>query len=298
MNINQLEYFLTLVKTLNYTSAAAELDISQPGLYRSVSALEEELDTMLFEKRGRNIILSRGGEIFVPHARKIIDQLHIAQSELNDLKDSEIHPIRLAVAIDYDINFFSQIINAYMQKHPNKIKFLITQIQLPGIINMLKQNDAEFGFSCISSYLLDKEDSLTYKKLKPEKYCCFISKEHPLAKRISLTMPELHEETFIFYSEYARTTLSRHMKNSGYEIKDYGSILNKDAIFSLVESNIGICVAGSSSQYNKDKIIAIELKDDFANFYNGLVWKTDRQFSKEAAEFRKFVIENYSFCDI
>ncbi|MBQ9992708.1 MAG: LysR family transcriptional regulator [Firmicutes bacterium] len=294
MNINQLEYFLTLVETLNYTAAAAELDISQPGLYRSISALEEELDTTLFEKRGRNIALSRGGEIFVPHARKIISQLHMAENELKDLKDSEIHPINLAVAIDYDINLFSQIINAYMQKHPNKIKFQITQIQLPGIINMLKQNDAEFGFSCIS-YALAKEDTLTHKKLKPEKYCCFMSKENPLASRESLMLSELHDEVFIFYSEYARTMFSTHMKNNGYDIRDYGSILNKDAIFSLVEGNVGVCIAGSNSQYNKDKIIAIELQDSFANFYNGLVWKQDRQFSKEASDFRKFVIENYSF---
>ena len=294
MNTNQLEHFLTLVETLNYTAAAAKLDISQPGLYRSISALEEELDATLFEKKGRNIVLSRGGEIFVPHARIMLDQLHAANSELQILKKSVIHPINIAVAIDYDINLFGIIINSYMQLTHSK--FSITQIQLPGIITLLKNSDVEFAFSCLSRILIDDPD-LDYAKIKPDKYCCFVSRDNVIAEQTSIFLKDLHEQNFIFYSEYAQHVFSERMSECGYQIKAYPGIFNKDAVFALVEEGVGICIAGKSSQYNKEKIAVIELEDDFADFYIGLTWKKNRQFSEQDLRFRKFVLQNYAIKD-
>ena len=291
MNTNQLEHFLTLVETLNYTTAAAKLDISQPGLYRSIAAIEEELDATLFEKKGRNIVLSRGGEIFVPHARIMFDQLHAAQSELHILKQSVIHPINIAVAIDYDINLFGVIINSYMQLTHNK--FSITQIQLPGIITLLKNNDVEFAFSCLSQ-ILTSDPELDYVKIKPDKYCCFVCNDNAIANKTSISFKDLHDQIFIFYSEYAQQVFGQRMQECGYQIKSYPGIFNKDAVFSLVEEGVGVCIAGRSSQYNKEKIAAVELEDDFADFYIGLTWKKNRQFSEQDLQFRKFVLQNYA----
>ena len=44
--------------------AAKELKITQPSLSHAMSALEEELGTRLFEKRGRNVVLTKYGKVF------------------------------------------------------------------------------------------------------------------------------------------------------------------------------------------------------------------------------------------
>ena len=48
MNTTQLHYFLTLSQTLNYSTAAQQLFITQPTLSRSIMALEDEIGTKLF----------------------------------------------------------------------------------------------------------------------------------------------------------------------------------------------------------------------------------------------------------
>ena len=76
MNLNQLHYFVTLAHIEHYTRAAEMLSITQPSLSHAISMLEQELETNLFEKRGRNVVLTKYGKVFleyVEEALKILD---------------------------------------------------------------------------------------------------------------------------------------------------------------------------------------------------------------------------------
>ena len=66
MNLSQLQYFRTLAKEEHYTRAAQILSITQPSLSHAIAQLEQELGTRLFEKKGRNVVLTRYGKIFLP----------------------------------------------------------------------------------------------------------------------------------------------------------------------------------------------------------------------------------------
>ncbi len=62
MNLYHLRYFVTLAQYEHYTRAAQELMITQPSLSHAIAAMEEELKVKLFEKEGRNIVLTRFGQ--------------------------------------------------------------------------------------------------------------------------------------------------------------------------------------------------------------------------------------------
>lgn len=64
MNLFHLKYFIKLAELEHYTQAAKELNITQPSLSHAIASLEEEISVKLFEKKGRNIVLTRAGEIF------------------------------------------------------------------------------------------------------------------------------------------------------------------------------------------------------------------------------------------
>jgi DNA-binding transcriptional LysR family regulator len=58
MTLNQMIYFQTIAKHEHFRLAAAELNLSQPSLSRSIATLEEELGVILFERKGRNVALT------------------------------------------------------------------------------------------------------------------------------------------------------------------------------------------------------------------------------------------------
>ena len=76
MNLYHLRYFVTLAHLEHYTKAAAQLNTTQPNLSYAISSLEAELGVSLFEKDGRNIVLTKCGKDFlseVEHSLSILD---------------------------------------------------------------------------------------------------------------------------------------------------------------------------------------------------------------------------------
>jgi DNA-binding transcriptional LysR family regulator len=81
MNFRRLEYFLTLAQTGNLRKASELLHVSAPALSKAMKVLEEELETNLWIRDGRNIILTDSGKSLLKRAPALID-------DLKDLKDS------------------------------------------------------------------------------------------------------------------------------------------------------------------------------------------------------------------
>lgn len=68
MNLRHLEFFVELAHTEHMAKAAENLGITQPSLSYAISSIEKELGVPLFEKDGRNIKLSKYGEIYLRYA--------------------------------------------------------------------------------------------------------------------------------------------------------------------------------------------------------------------------------------
>ena len=75
MTLNQLQYFYQAAKTQHFNHAADNLSISQPSLSRAIASLENELGVILFERMGRNVSLTKAGQIFLEHTEKILDDI-------------------------------------------------------------------------------------------------------------------------------------------------------------------------------------------------------------------------------
>ena len=75
MNLYHLRYFVTLAHLEHYTKAAEILGITQPSLSHAISSLEEELKVRLFEKDGRNIVLTKWGSIFLKDVEDTLNRL-------------------------------------------------------------------------------------------------------------------------------------------------------------------------------------------------------------------------------
>src|SRR6516162_9121125 len=69
MRTDWLQAFLTFSQTMNFTRAAAELNISQPALHVKIGKLAGSLGQTLYYKAGRNLVLTPAGERVSAYAR-------------------------------------------------------------------------------------------------------------------------------------------------------------------------------------------------------------------------------------
>ena len=96
MNLQWLIYFQTIAELENYTQATKKLHVSQSNLSHAMRSLEEKLGVELFEKDGRNIRLSKYGEIFLPYVNKTLDSLDEGIAKLKEFLDPNTGTIELA----------------------------------------------------------------------------------------------------------------------------------------------------------------------------------------------------------
>ena len=92
MTLNQLSYFYQAAVLEHFNQAAEKMNITEPSLSRSIAALEDELGVTLFEKRGRNVILTKAGEIFLEHVSTILDDVKRAENKMHPTADTSISP--------------------------------------------------------------------------------------------------------------------------------------------------------------------------------------------------------------
>jgi DNA-binding transcriptional LysR family regulator len=73
LELRQVETFRAVAEELSFSRAAAKLGYVQSSVSVQVAALEQELGVPLFDRLGRRITLTEGGEVLLSHSRKLLE---------------------------------------------------------------------------------------------------------------------------------------------------------------------------------------------------------------------------------
>jgi LysR family transcriptional regulator, regulator of abg operon len=85
MRLTQVRDFVAVADAGSITAAAHALGVSQPGLTKSIGALESELHVALFLRSARGVSLTRFGQAFYTRARAAHTELENARNEVLQL---------------------------------------------------------------------------------------------------------------------------------------------------------------------------------------------------------------------
>lgn len=118
MELRVLRYFLTVAKEQSFTKAAEQLHITQPTLSRQISGLEEELETVLFNRNGRNITLTDEGLLLKRRALEIIDLEDKIVDEFKENEDVVDGVITIGCGEFAAVETLAKNIKGYKRKYP------------------------------------------------------------------------------------------------------------------------------------------------------------------------------------
>jgi len=111
-----LEQFVVLARTRNFTRAAEELHLSQSSLSRSIQRLEEQMGSALFDRKPREVILTKEGVLLLERAKSILREVDTLFFELSEAGRKA--RVRLGVIPTIAPYFLPGFLGEFCQAHP------------------------------------------------------------------------------------------------------------------------------------------------------------------------------------
>ena len=121
MNVKDFEYIIEIANQRSISKAAANLFISQPALSKYVQRMEESLGVRLFQRAGKQFILTYAGERCVEKARQILSLHEQMLNEMHDIGLSRTGRIALGVPMGRTDFFMSGIMPRFRAQYPHVV---------------------------------------------------------------------------------------------------------------------------------------------------------------------------------
>ncbi len=84
MDPNSLKAFIAVVDQGSFSEAAETLHLTQPAVSKRLATLEHQLGVSLIDRGQRQLQITEAGSRLLPHARRILDEVHNARLSMRD----------------------------------------------------------------------------------------------------------------------------------------------------------------------------------------------------------------------
>lgn len=144
MDINQLNCFISVAHTLNFSEAARRNYVSQSTVSRYISDLEKEFGVKLFTRSHRDVLITNEGKILLGYAQEIVGSLNKAKTALCQMRDGGQG--RLKIGCDMtSMSFPQQCIAAFAKRYPN-ITIDLNKMETDDLSRSISGGEYDFCF--------------------------------------------------------------------------------------------------------------------------------------------------------
>ena len=290
MNLNQLYYFKTLAELEHYTKAAEKLNISQPTLSHSISAMEKELGANLFEKQGRNVVLTKYGRIYMFYVENALTQLELGKNQIERLVSEGGGHVGLAYMTSVGTNYVPDTIAGFLSDPQNKnISFSCYEGNTKTLLYNLKREKYDLVF-CSK---VEEETHVEFIPVFEQSLVVIVPEGHPLEERGKVTVQDICPYPLVSYTKesgmrrliddmFAKAQI---MPNIFCQFEDVNSMAG------LVAGNQGIAIVTDSGALDNYKVKKLELDTPHSRRMVYLAYVLNRYLPPAVEQFKDFIIQ-------
>lgn len=299
MNLSQLHYFQVVAEEEHISRAAEKLHISQPSLSTTIHRLEDELDTPLFDHRGRNIYLNDAGKKLLEHVDFIFSQIdHLEKN----LKQKELHRAHgLSIAVNNYCFIDGWLSNFILNNKGARIsQSLMTEEQM---LEALLNEDIDLALGDFSEI----PPNISQHILLEDEYVVTVPINHHFSEKAELTFEDIRNEPFtavpsnnvncFIYPLFAQKNALPNVIFEGSQKMMLKLFYKGHAlIFSthqLIYTQLDFIRKYSLSEENP-KILLLPIKDIDTSFKLSVCWKNNRELPIMAQKLLDALINDYA----
>jgi DNA-binding transcriptional LysR family regulator len=214
MDVRWLAVFREVAEQGSITTAARSLGYTQSAVSRHVSALESDLGVVLFDRMPRGVRLTEPGHRLLTHAYAVLDRLETARQDLADLELVETGRLRVGAFASADAALVPRALAAFRAEHPRVVVTLAEGLSADLLRRVLTD---ELDLAVVAPRGPVDDSRLVLRPLMDESLLVALPRGHRLARRRTLRLAELADESWIAGSATPEETLISAALRSGWE---------------------------------------------------------------------------------
>lgn len=144
VTLRQLRVFTEVARRLSFVRAAEALHLTPPAVTMQIKDLEAAVGLTLFEREGRRVSLTTGGEYLLVYARRVLSALKDAEDAMARLKHVEVG--RLDIGLVSTAKYFvPHLLARFREEHPGIELRLQVSANREQLQNLLRGNEIDLA---------------------------------------------------------------------------------------------------------------------------------------------------------
>ncbi len=286
MDWDKLRIFHAVADAGSLTHAGDTLHLSQSAVSRQIRALEEGLNTTLFHRHARGLILTEQGELLFDATKAMSARLETASARIRDSEEEVFGKLRVTTTTGFGSLWLAPRLANLYDKHPE------LQIDL-----MLEERVLDLPMREADVALRMKEPSqadLIRKRLMTVHMRLYATREYLDKHGEPKSFSELKNHRVI-YQDRTGTQVAANLSLVN-EIMTYqmGNVLTVNNYFGVlqgVDNNLGIGVLPHYVAADDPKLVRIMPDQQSTEVPLYLAYPEELRHSKRVQAFRDFVID-------
>lgn len=242
IKLEQYKIFNEAASTLSFSLAARNLFISQSAVSQAIHALERELNTQLFIRQSKGVILTQEGQMLYQKISQALSLITSAENQIGNLHELTKGELTIGAGDTLSENYIMPYLVSFNQFYPQVTIKMVNRTSLE-IIHLLKSGQIEIGF--INMPLHD--DSIIIQECL-QVHDIFVSK----TKEDKIySLQDLSNQSLILLerSSNSRQFVDHHFANYGVLLTPSIELGSHDLLLEAAKNNLGkACVIKEFSQ--------------------------------------------------
>lgn len=285
MEIRQLQTFVQAAQLESFSKTAEMLGYSQSAITVQMRLLETELNTRLFDRMGKRVVLTPQGREFLKSANKILYEVNKASKSMNE--DRELtNPLHVGTIESLCTAKFPRILSEFHSLHP-RVNLQITVDSPEKLIRMMEHNELDL------IYILDtpRWDENWVKVMELAEPVVFVaSAASRFAGKERLVLDDILQEPFFLTEKHAnyRQALDQQLALRRQSISPVLEISDTEFIIRMLELNQGLSFLpyfAVEQDIYKHRIITLDVKDVHISMYRQIFYHKNKFRTREMEEF-------------
>jgi len=282
--LKQLRAFCAVAKSGKMTDAAEQLFLSQPAISLQISALEREMDTVLFERHGPRINLTREGQELYEMARPLVEALDTLNSRFSRQMKGDLDSGEVVIAAGEStiIYLLPRLVRQFREKYPN-IHVQLRNVTGRDGLAMIRDDEVDFAIGS----MLDIPSDISYQPMYSFEPALIMPLGHSLADLNRIRLEDIAPYGLILPPRRLTTwrMVDRVFQQQQIPFRVTLEVGGWEVIKRYVELDFGISIVTGICLREDDKLVAKNMSAYFPKRSYGMVMRRGKYLSAQARAF-------------